>query len=78
MRGVDAEHVEIGMSEDASGRMPLAIPGVKAMRRIKVEEMLVAELVDRFAQVCLEQDHALLYSDISKFNRIYQEMLAVR
>lgn len=48
------------------------------MRQMKIEEMSVAELVDRFAQICLEQDQALLYSDISKFNKIYREMVAVR
>jgi hypothetical protein len=40
--------------------------------------MSAAELVDRFTESCLEQDQALLYSGISRFNRIYQEMVAVR
>lgn len=48
------------------------------MRRTKIEEMSAAELVDRFTEICLEQDQALLYSGTSRFNRIYREMVAVR
>jgi len=35
-------------------------------------------LVDRFAEICLAQDEALLYSNIAKFNRLYEKMAAIR
>jgi len=36
------------------------------------------QLVDRFAAICIGQDQALLYSDIAKFNRLYDQMVVVR
>jgi ParB-like chromosome segregation protein Spo0J len=48
------------------------------MRPTKLEQMSVDDLVDGFAAICIEQDRALLYSDIKKFNRIYDQMVAIR
>ena len=47
------------------------------MKRIKLEEMTVSQLVDRFAAICLEQDQALLYSKLAKYNRLYFQMIAL-
>ncbi len=48
------------------------------MNRVTLEEMAISELVDRFAAICLDQDRALLYSEIAKFNQLYRQMAAVR
>ncbi len=39
-----------------------------------IQKATVSELVDRFAAVCTEQDNALLQDEISKFNRLYDQM----
>lgn len=36
--------------------------------------MTVDELVDRFAEIGVAQDQALLYNEISKFTRLYWQM----
>ena len=46
------------------------------MKRPKLEEMSVAELVDCFAAICIAQDQALLYSEIAKLNRLIGQMRA--
>jgi hypothetical protein len=46
------------------------------MKRTNLEEMTVDQLVDRFVSICLDQDQALLYSDIAKFNRLFKQMRA--
>jgi hypothetical protein len=38
----------------------------------------VAELVDRFAAICVEQNKALFGGEIAKFNRLYDKMAAIR
>jgi hypothetical protein len=48
------------------------------MKRTKPKEMSVDQLVERFAAVCVEQDRALLYSDIKKFNQLYDQMASIR
>lgn len=48
------------------------------MKQIELAEMAVHQLVERFAAICLDQDHALLYSEITQFNRLYLQMAAVR
>lgn len=45
---------------------------------MKINTMTVAQLVDQFAANCIDQDRALLYSDIQKFNRLYLRMAAIR
>ncbi|KIZ39692.1 MULTISPECIES: DUF2019 domain-containing protein [Rhodopseudomonas] len=44
------------------------------MRRRGLEDMTVADLVARFAEICLAQDDALLGGEIAKFNRLFGEM----
>jgi hypothetical protein len=46
--------------------------------RAKLEQMSVDDLVDGFAAIYIDQDRALLYSDIRKFNRLYDRMVAIR
>jgi hypothetical protein len=48
------------------------------MKVTKPEAMTSDQLVDRFAEICISQDQALLYSDIAKFNRLYDQMVVVR
>ena len=47
------------------------------MKRINLEQASAKELVDLFASVCIAQDESLLYSDIAKFNRLFDKMRAV-
>lgn len=47
------------------------------MRRPKLENLSVGELVNRFTEIALEQDDALLKNEIAKFNRLYDQMEAV-
>jgi hypothetical protein len=39
--------------------------------------MTVDQLVDRFADIGVAQDQALLYDEIGKFNRLFDQMHAV-
>jgi len=48
------------------------------MKRFDVHNANVAELVDRFAAICVEQNKALSEDEIGKFNRLYDQMVAVR
>jgi hypothetical protein len=48
------------------------------MRRDKLHEMTPRELADRFVEIAVEQDRALLYSEISKYNRLYDQLMAVQ
>lgn len=47
------------------------------MKRVNLQRLTVDELVQRFASLALEQDEALLDSDISKVNRVYWQLNAV-
>jgi hypothetical protein len=47
------------------------------MKRFDVRVATVADLVDRFTAVCVEQDNALLEDNISKFNRLYDRMIEI-
>jgi Domain of unknown function (DUF2019) len=47
------------------------------MKRIKLEELTVDELVDRFAELGIFQAQAELYGEISKYNRLFKEMTTV-
>jgi hypothetical protein len=48
------------------------------MKRRNLESLCVPDLVDRFATIALEQDRALLYSEIAKFNRLFEKMNRVQ
>ena len=48
--------------------------GVEAMRQADLKSMTVDQLVDRFAEIGVAQDQALLYDEIGKFNRLFDQM----
>jgi hypothetical protein len=48
------------------------------MRRSDVHAMTVDQLVDRFVAIALEQAKALFNDEISKFNRLYDQMEETR
>jgi hypothetical protein len=48
------------------------------MKRLNLETATVSQLIEHFAEICLDQAQALLYSDIAKFNRLYESMVEVR
>jgi hypothetical protein len=43
----------------------------------KLDHMTVEQLVERFVQICLDQDQALLHEDIQEVNRLFAELKAV-
>jgi hypothetical protein len=45
------------------------------MNKLELEKATPDQLVERFAAICLDQAQALLYSDIAKFNRLYEKMV---
>ena len=47
------------------------------MKRFDIHTAAVAELVDRFANVFVEQNNALFEHKISKFNGLYDQMAAI-
>jgi hypothetical protein len=47
------------------------------MKRVKLQELTINELVGRFADLGIAQDKAELYGEISKYNRLFKEMTAV-
>jgi hypothetical protein len=47
------------------------------MKRFDIHNATVAELVDRFATICVAQNDALFLHQISKFNRLYDQMAAI-
>ncbi len=48
------------------------------MKRSNLHDLTVAELVKRFAAICVEQNKALFLDEIAKFNRLYDKMAAIR
>jgi ParB-like chromosome segregation protein Spo0J len=44
------------------------------VKRTKLEELSVDELVDHFVEIGLAQDKADLYGEIAKFNRLFEQM----
>lgn len=48
------------------------------MSRTKLGKMTVSQLVERFVQIGLEQDDALLRGEIARFNRLYDRMEEVK
>jgi len=44
------------------------------MKRIALENMTVEQLVDRFVEIALAQDEALLMDEVEKYNRLYDQM----
>ena len=48
------------------------------MTQAKLKDLTVVQLVERFAAMGVEQDKALLYDEYAKFNRIFEQMEAVK
>lgn len=48
------------------------------MKRSDVYAATVADLVSRFADVCVMQNRALVDDDIARFNHLYDQMAAIR
>ncbi len=44
------------------------------MKRVKLEEMTINELAERFAEIGIAQDQAELMGEIGKFNSLYRQM----
>lgn len=47
------------------------------MKEAALKGMTVTQLVDRFTEITLAQFQAELYDENAKYNRLYQEMVAV-
>jgi hypothetical protein len=47
------------------------------MKPVGLEKLTVDQLVERFAEIGVAQDQALLYDEIGKFNRLFDQMHAV-
>ena len=48
------------------------------MTNARLEELTVGQLVERFTEITLDQDKALRTSKHAKFNRLFEEMEAVK
>ena len=48
------------------------------MKRISLEDMTVEQLVERFREIALAQDEALLMDEIGKYNRLYDQMVVLK
>jgi hypothetical protein len=40
------------------------------MKKRNLQKLTIDELIERFAAISIEQDRALLYSEIAKYNRL--------
>jgi len=47
------------------------------MKLMELNEMRSNDLVDRFAKIVVAQDQALLAGELSKFNRLFRQMMDV-
>jgi hypothetical protein len=47
------------------------------MKRIKLQDLTVDQLVERFVEIGLDQDRALLENDVGGFNRLFDQMQVV-
>src|SRR3972149_10040360 len=47
------------------------------MRPSSLKAMTAAQLVERFVELCLAQDRALLYDEIGKYNKLFDQMWAL-
>jgi hypothetical protein len=48
------------------------------MKRAKLQDMTVDQLVERFTAIALDQDRALLRNEYAKFNRLFEQMEEVK
>jgi hypothetical protein len=47
------------------------------VKHVKLQELTIDELVDRFVELGIGQDKAELYGEISKYNSLFKQMTAV-
>jgi hypothetical protein len=47
------------------------------MKKLNLQKLTIDELIERFTAIAIEQDRALLYSEIAKYNRLYDQLMAV-
>jgi hypothetical protein len=47
------------------------------MKRVKLQDMTANQLLERFTAIGIEQDQALLRRQYAKFNRLFDEMVAI-
>ena len=47
------------------------------MKRTVLQDVSVAQLVESFTSIALDQDKALLWDEIAKYNRLYDKMEVV-
>jgi hypothetical protein len=48
------------------------------MKRVSTKDMTVEQLVERFTTMALDQDEALLMDELARYNRIYDQMDALK
>lgn len=48
------------------------------MKRLKLQDLSVDQLLERFTAIALEQDQALLMDEIARFNKLFDQMDAVK
>jgi hypothetical protein len=47
------------------------------MKRVKLEDMTIDQLVDRYAEICIAEDEAELMDEMDKFKHLFEQMRAV-
>ena len=47
------------------------------MKRVKLQDMTASQLLERFTAIGIEQDQALLRRQYARFNRLFDEMVAI-
>ena len=47
------------------------------MSASKLSNLSVSSMVDRYTKIAIDQDHALEYFEIGKYNRLYKQMRAI-
>jgi hypothetical protein len=47
------------------------------MKRRNIQQMTIDQLVERFAEIGIAQEQAILYDEHGKYNRLYKQMDAV-
>jgi hypothetical protein len=48
------------------------------VKRLKLQDLSVDQLLERFTAIALEQDQALLMDEIARFNKLFDQMDAVK
>jgi ribosomal protein L29 len=48
------------------------------VKRLKLQDLSVDQLLERFTAIALEQDQAVLMDEIARFNKLFDQMDAVK